>query len=74
MFSVYNITINTKEVTPIDRRILIDRLTKEAGLEFHRHGGKHDIYIKDGRREMIPRHRNIDEDLAKAILKRWGLK
>ena len=50
------------------RRDLINRLEK-AG---ERHGTDHDIYSKDGRIEMIPRHREINERLANAILKRWG--
>ena len=32
-----------------------------------------DIYVKDNKRETITRHREINESLAKAILKRNGL-
>ena len=53
------------------RRDLVKRL-ENAGFTFVRHGTDHDVYIKDGKIESIPRHREIDERLAKAILKRWG--
>lgn len=46
---------------------------EEAGFVFYRHGGNHDIYIRDGQTEKIPRHREINELLAKMILKKWGL-
>ena len=56
------------------QRDLIKKLEK-AGFTFERHGGDHDIYRrKQGEMEKIPRHREIDESLAKGILKRWGLK
>lgn len=51
---------------------LVKRL-EEAGFVFYKHGGNHDIYIRDGQTEIIPRHREINELLAKTILKKWGL-
>lgn len=51
---------------------LIKKL-EDAGFVFERHGGSHDIYVKGNVRETIPRHREINERLAKAILKRNGL-
>lgn len=44
-----------------------------AGFVFYRQGGGHDIYIRDGQIEQIPRHKEINERLAKAIIKKWGL-
>lgn len=44
-----------------------------AGFVFERHGSNHDIYVKGNVRETIPRHREVNERLAKAILKRNGL-
>ena len=44
------------------------------GWKFKRHGANHDIYVKDGHRESVVRHRETDEELAKAIIKRRGLK
>ena len=43
---------------------------EDAGFVFERHGGNHDIYVKGNVRETIPRHREVNERLAKAILKR----
>ena len=50
------------------------RAFRKNGWKFKRHGSNHDIYTKGGERESVPRHREIDEDLAKAIIKRRGLK
>lgn len=50
------------------------KLLKSNGWKFKRHGGNHDVYVKDGKREGIVRHRETDEDLAKAIIRRNGLK
>ena len=55
------------------RRDLIELLEKN-GWSLKRSDGKHDVYCKDKNREAIPRHREIDERLAKAIIRRWGLK
>lgn len=52
---------------------LIDLLVKN-GWTLKRHGANHDIYIKGNDRESIVRHRETDEELAKAIIKRRGLK
>lgn len=49
-------------------------LLERNGWKFKRHGSNHDIYTKGGERESVPRHREVDEDLAKAIIKRRGLK
>ena len=54
------------------RNDLIKKLV-DSGFVFDRHGGNHDIYVKENKKETIPRHKEIDERLAKAILKRNGL-
>ncbi len=54
------------------RRDLIKRL-ENAGFELKRNGSNHDIYARGSDIEEVPRHREIDEDLAKKIIKRWGL-
>lgn len=54
------------------RRELVKRL-EAAGFLFYRHGGNHDIYIRENQMERIPRHKEIDEQLARAILRRWNL-
>lgn len=52
------------------RRDLIAQL-EQAGCYLIRHGGKHDIYHNPntGKTEPIPRHREINERLAKKIIK-----
>ena len=42
---------------------LIDLLERN-GWKFKRHGANHDIYMKDGQRESVVRHRETDEELA----------
>ena len=54
------------------RKDLIKRL-KKAGFVFARHGGKHDVFKRGEDEEQVPRHTEINEMLAKAIIKRWGL-
>ena len=53
------------------RTDLIRRL-EEAGCEFVRHGGKHDWYrnAKTGVSQPVPRHREVNEFLARHILKK----
>ena len=54
------------------RRDLIKRL-EAVGFKLARSGGSHDVYQKEGgETEIIPRHKEIKEPLANAILKRWG--
>ena len=54
------------------QRDLIKRLEK-AGFRFLRHGSKHDVYVRGGDEEQIPRHKEINEKLAQAILRKWNL-
>lgn len=54
------------------RRDLIKKL-ESAGFVFERNGGSHDIYRRGNDRETVPRHNEINEKLARAILKKWGL-
>ncbi len=51
------------------RRDLIAELERMGG-ELLRHGARHDIYRqpKTGRAEPVPRHREINEFLARRIL------
>jgi mRNA interferase HicA len=54
------------------QRDLVKKL-EASGFKFSRHGGGHDIYKRGTDEEQIPRHKEIDERLARAILRRWGL-
>lgn len=50
------------------------KLLKKNGWTLKRNGSNYDIYHNGKDRESVPRHTEIDEDLAKAIIKRRGLK
>lgn len=69
-FCVYN--IKKERILQMKHRDLIKRL-EAAGFVFYRHGGNHDIYIRDGKIEQVPRHKEINEQLAKAIIRKWNL-
>lgn len=52
------------------RKELIKRISS-AGCVLVRHGARHDLYRnpKTGKKQPIPRHDEIDENLAKHIIK-----
>ncbi|MEC4684224.1 MAG: type II toxin-antitoxin system HicA family toxin [Nitrospirota bacterium] len=52
------------------RKDLIKEITS-AGCVLHRHGSRHDLYKnpKTGKKQPVPRHNEIDERLAKHIIK-----
>jgi mRNA interferase HicA len=50
------------------------RLLERNGWWFKREGGNHDIYTNGQACEPISRQREIKESVAKAIIKRRGLK
>ena len=51
---------------------LIKKL-EAGGFVFERHGSNHDVYARGTEKEEVPRHKEIDERLAKAIIRRRGL-
>jgi mRNA interferase HicA len=52
------------------RKELIKKITS-SGCILLRHGNRHDLYQnpKTGKKQPVPRHDEIDENLAKHILK-----
>ena len=50
------------------------KLLEKNGWKFKRHGANHDIYVKGKERGGGVRHKDTDEELAKAIIRRRGLK
>lgn len=54
----------------MNRKVLISRILS-AGCVLVRHGARHDLYQnpKTGKQQPVPRHDEIDENLAKHILK-----
>ena len=57
----------------MNRRDLIRRI-EELGAVFIRHGGKHDWYQNPTTKmaQPVPRHAEIDEMLAKSIIRKLG--
>lgn len=55
------------------RRELL-KLFINAGWYFLRNGANHDIYTNGKDNVPIPRHPDINEVLARALIKKWGLK
>lgn len=55
------------------RKVLL-KMFIENGWWKLRDGANHDIYTNGCRNEPIPRHTEINDMLAKAIIKRNGLK
>jgi predicted RNA binding protein YcfA (HicA-like mRNA interferase family) len=56
------------------RRDLIKKI-EQSGCIFIRHGGKHDWYqnTSTGMAQPIPRHKEMNEHLARAILKKLSV-
>ncbi len=53
----------------VKRRELESRL-RDLGWTFLRHGGSHDVWTDGERLEYLPRHAEINEHLARKILKK----
>ena len=52
------------------KRRELERQLRSLGWKFVRHGGKHDVWSDGAREEPVPRHAEINEKLATAILSR----
>ncbi|MFW5829171.1 MAG: type II toxin-antitoxin system HicA family toxin [Planctomycetota bacterium] len=48
----------------------LEKILTGLGWQFLRAGGRHDVWTDGERQEAIPRHREINERLAKAIIRR----
>jgi mRNA interferase HicA len=53
----------------VKRRDLESAL-RELGWEFSRHGGNHDIWSRGEDTMAVPRHNEINENLARSMLKK----
>ena len=49
------------------------KILEDAGFSFERHGGNHDIYRRGSDIEKVPRHKEVNENLARMILRKWKL-
>lgn len=56
------------------RQFLVSHLEK-MGCELLREGGKHSVYVNRQKKKVttVPRHREIDDNLAKRIFKDLGI-
>lgn len=52
----------------------LEKLLMKHGWSLKRRGASHELWQKDGKVEALPRHREIKETLARAIIRRLGLK
>jgi predicted RNA binding protein YcfA (HicA-like mRNA interferase family) len=50
------------------------KLLERNGWQLRRNGTNHDVYTNGKDMETVPRHKEIAEELAKAIIRRRGLK
>lgn len=58
----------------ITKRADLIKLLSKNGWYLKSHGGSHDMYTNGKETESIPRHREVKENLARAIIKKRGLK
>ena len=52
------------------KRRVLEKKLRECGWSFLRHGGRHDLWAKGRFVEAIPRHVEINDRLAQAIVRR----
>lgn len=67
----YNIDMKGDEQHEAGR---LDCTVGKNGWRLKRNGAGHDIYTNGKECETVPRHRELNENLAKAIIKRRGLR
>ncbi len=65
-----DLSLNTYGCTSLMKRRELEFRLRQLGWVFGRHGGRHDVWKKGEREESVPRHREVAEKLARAILKR----
>ena len=68
--NVYAVCIINLKGGNMKQRDLVKKL-KTAGFHHVRHGGDHDVYHRGNDEEVLPRHKEVNERLAKAILRKW---
>lgn len=54
------------------KRRELERQLRERGWRLARHGRKHDVWVQGEREIAVPRHAEINEYTAKAILRQAG--
>jgi len=54
------------------KRRELERRLRKLGWRRSRHGKKHDVWTDGEKEEAVPRHAEINENLARKILKNAG--
>ena len=67
---MYNISVKGGTMK---RRDLL-KLILNAGFKFERYGSNHDIYVRGKEIIEVPRHKEVKENLAREIIKKYRLK
>jgi len=62
---VYDVDVKRRE---------LERRLGDLGWIFLRHGGNHDVWTDGERLEYVPRHAEINENLARKILRKAATK
>ena len=52
------------------KRKELEKALKKSGWWLLRHGGNHDIWTNGERQEPVPRHNDINEKLARSIIRK----
>jgi mRNA interferase HicA len=60
--------------TPAVKRRELERRLRQAGWYLLRHGAAHDVWTNGQEEEPVPRHSEINKNLARKILKKAGAK
>jgi mRNA interferase HicA len=50
----------------------LEKVLRELGWQLVRHGGRHDVWARGEREIVVPRHAEINEYTARAILRAAG--
>lgn len=72
ILTIYTIIVYILGEEHLKYRDLVKMLHK-AGFRLERHGGDHDVYRRGNDIESVPRHKEINELLAKHIIRKWNL-
>jgi predicted RNA binding protein YcfA (HicA-like mRNA interferase family) len=54
------------------KRRELEKQLRELGWELSRHGRRHDVWVRGEHEIVVPRHAEINEYTAKAILREAG--
>ena len=56
------------------KKRIFEKTIKAAGFDFKEHGANHDTWKRGTETIQVPRHKEVNEKLAKLILKSHGIR